>query len=173
MPASMSSVVRIERKVNWLFFAGSVAILVSGILLLIWPPHGTDTFMRMASGAAPILAVVSITVGAVGVWRLVTLAFQRTAMLAADSSGISVEGGPPIPWDQVLEIEPFEWKQRITTRGILIKLRDRSLLTQAQLGSIWTRLAQRNTPGDIFISDAIIKTPLLNAIAELHGARPR
>ncbi|MDB4953907.1 MAG: hypothetical protein JWO36_1476, partial [Myxococcales bacterium] len=56
---------------------------------------------------------------------------------------------------------------------ILIKLRDRKKLAPRQLGSFWTRNARRGTPGDIFIPDKIIAMPLLNAVAALHGERPR
>jgi hypothetical protein len=165
--------VRIERKVSLMFLVGSIALLGSGILLIIWPPHGDDAIMRLTASMAPILGMVSIVIGAGGTWRLILLAMQRTPMIAADASGISIEGGRPIGWDHVLSIEPFEWKQRITIRGILIKLRDRKGLVANQLGSWWTRAAAARTPGDIFINDATIKLPLLNAIAQLHAERPQ
>jgi hypothetical protein len=162
-------VLRIERKVNRLYFVGSIALLVSGILLLVSPPSGATS---LELGAA-LLAIVSIVIGAVGTWRLVQLAMQRTAMIAADVSGISIEGGRPIAWDQILSIEVFEWRNRVALRGILIKLRDRSGVVASQLGSWWTRAAAAKTPGDIFINEATIQLALLDAVTRINAERPR
>ncbi|MDB4957347.1 MAG: hypothetical protein JWO36_4916, partial [Myxococcales bacterium] len=116
--------VRIEPKTNLYLVVGSLAFSLSGVLLLIYPPHGDDMFSRIAEALTPYIQIASILFGLAGVHRQMTLAVQRTAVIAADATGISIDGATAIPWSEVTEIAPYEYRMQGTHRGILIKLRD-------------------------------------------------
>jgi hypothetical protein len=158
--------VRIAARGRAIFLLVSLGFVAAGVSLLVWPPDRLETL-------TPLFQIASIALGVAGLLRWAQLTLQRVPIVAADAHGISIDGGLPIPWAQVATVEQYQYEMRGTHRGLLIRLRDRAQVARRQLGTFFTRVARRGTPGDIFIPEPVMNAVLESAIADINALRPR
>ena len=162
----------IEARANWTIALGGFAFIVAGTLLLVFHSQVEGSTGKLTQLLTPYLQITIIALGVAGMWRFLQLALQRAPLLTADASGISIDGGPTIPWNQIASVGIYEYAMRGTHRGLLIKLTDRSAIATSQLGTFWTRFARRGTPGDVFLPEVLIRIPLAEAVTEITAQRP-